>query len=279
MANATIEEILEKHDLAEFKGLFDQSLPSLRLTLRADKTEKSLSRLGGRPLLPFGYEWPRSRAKIPLAFLGQIDLTASNFKAYANLPERGLLSFFYDAFDGPWGNRSDDHFGWRVEYFEDVAVLKHTDFPSDLPPSSIFAPCAVSFKEELSYNAVTVEMAAVSEGGYGAYEGYLQAAEEIYGSPVVHRMFGYAQDIAGDFRLDCEIASRDLDLGDDFDFCSTEGEKLALASEQWQLLLQLDSDALTQMMWVDNGRLYFAIREQDLIARRFDKVWMICETQ
>ena len=279
MASAKIEAILEKHDLAEFNGLFEQSMPSLRLTLSEDKTEKSVSRAGGRPLLPFGYEWPRSRSKIPLAFLCQIDLSDSNFKAYANLPKHGLLSFFYDAFDGPWGNQVDDHFGWRVEYFEDLALLKHTDFPADLPSSSVFAACAISFKEELSYNAITVEMAAMSVGGYSSYETYLAAAEEIYGSPVVHRMFGCAQDIAGDFRLDCEIASRDLDLSDDFDFCSTEGEKLASESEKWQLLLQLDSDPLAQMMWVDSGRLYFAIREEDLVARRFEKVWLICETQ
>ncbi|MBP9094150.1 DUF1963 domain-containing protein [bacterium] len=279
MASARIEEILVRHELAAFKGLFEQSMPSIRLTFSEDKSEESVSRAGGRPLLPFGYEWPRSRSKIPLAFLCQIDLSGSSFGACANLPKCGLLSFFYDAFDGPWGNQVDDQFGWRVEYFEDLALLKHTDFPADLPPSSVFAPCAVSFKEELSYNAITVEMAAVSDGGYGSYEAYLAAAEEIYGSPLVHRMFGYAQDIAGDFRLDCEIASRDLELSEDFDFCSAEGEKLASESEKWLLLLQLDSDPLAQMMWVDSGRLYFAIREEDLVARRFEKVWLICETQ
>ena len=36
---------------------------------------------------------------------------------------------------------------------------------------------------------------------------------------------------------------------------------------------------LEAMTAAADGRLYFAIREEDLIARRFDKVWMICETQ
>ncbi|CAN5115801.1 hypothetical protein BH11CYA1_BH11CYA1_45390 [soil metagenome] len=279
MASPRIDEILERHNLAEFKALFEASLPSLRLTFKQDKEEHRLSRAGGRPLLPIGYVWPRSRAKVALAFLCQIDLSDSQFKGHPHLPKRGLLSFFYDAFEGPWGNNVDDHFGWRVDYFEDIALLKHTDFPADIPDSSIFAPCAVSIKEELSYNAVTVEMAAVSEAGYEAFDSYLAAASEIYGSPVVHRMFGYAQDIAGDFRLDCEIASHALELGDDFDFCSSEGEKLALESEKWVLLLQLDSDAMAQMMWVDQGRLYFAIRQEDLAAGRFNKVWLICETQ
>jgi uncharacterized protein YwqG len=279
MANLNIGEVLDRHGLSEFRGLFDQALPSIRLSLSKDEAEHSVSRAGGRPLLPIGFEWPLTRSKVPMAFLCQVDLSAKNFKAFPNLPPHGLLSFFYDAFEGPWGNRSEDRFGWRVIYFEDIAVLKHTDYPKELPPSSVFAPCAVSFTDELSYNAITVEMAAVSEGGYASYENYLEAASEIYSGPVIHRMFGYAQDIAGDFRLDCEIASRDLDLGDDFDFGSSEGEALAIESEKWILLLQLDSDALADMMWVDQGRLYFAIREEDLAARRFEKVWMICETQ
>jgi uncharacterized protein YwqG len=279
VTSAKIEKILESHDLAEFKGLFDESMPSLRLTFSEDKAEQSVSRAGGRPLLPFGYQWPRSRSKIPLAFLCQIDLSDSKFKPYTELPTRGLLSFFYDAFDGPWGNQSDDHFGWRVEYFEDLAVLKHTDFPADLPTSSVLHRAQYPSKMSFLITPLQLKWPAVSDGGYGSYEAYLAAAEEIYGSPVVHRMLGYAQDIAGDFRLDCEIASRDLELSDDFDFCSAEGEKLAAESEKWLLLLQLDSDPLAQMMWVDSGRLYFAIREEDLVARRFEKVWLICETQ
>jgi hypothetical protein len=52
VTSAKIEKILESHDLAEFKGLFDESMPSLRLTFSEDKAEQSVSRAGGRPLLP-----------------------------------------------------------------------------------------------------------------------------------------------------------------------------------------------------------------------------------
>ncbi len=281
MAILDINEVLDRHSLSEFKELFQNPAYSVRLKFAADKTENNLSRAGGRPSLPPAFDWPVSRSKIPLAFLCQIDLSQlKSFKnSYEPLPARGVLSFFYDAFDGPWGNNIEDSQGFRVFYFEDPALLKKTDPPANLPTTSIFAPCAVSMHEELSYPAITVEMATLSPGGYDYFDAYLAAAEEIYGDSVIHRMFGHGQDIAGDFKLDCEIASTGLELDDDFDFSSAEGDRLARASEQWVLLLQLDSDEQAQMMWVDQGRLYFAIRAHDLAARRFHKVWMICETR
>lgn len=281
MTSLNISDVLVRHNLSDFKELFQNPAHSLRLKFAADKTENNPSRAGGRPSLPLAFDWPVSRAKIPLAFLCQIDLSQlKSFKnSYEPLPAKGVLSFFYDAFDGPWGNNIDDSQGFRVFYFEDQALLKKTDPPSNLPPTSVFAPCSVSLHEELSYPAITIEMATLSPGGYETFDAYLAAAEEIYGDSVIHRMFGFGQDIAGDFKLDCEIASTGIELEDDFDFSSPEGEKLALASEQWVLLLQLDSDEQAQMMWVDQGRLYFAIRAHDLAARRFHKVWMICETR
>lgn len=290
-----IEGLLNEHSLTRFQDLFVEGVPSVRLTFKRDAGESAPSRAGGRPSLPPDFAWPVGQAKLPLAFLCQIDLeelaACAKFTEF-NLPERGLLSFFYDAFDGPWGNQADQQAGWRVLYFEDTAVLRHTDPPANLPVGSSFTSCAIRLKEELSYPAVTIEMAAFAEQDIsedesegtadGAeidfYESYGNFSEALYGSRIIHRMFGHAQDIAGDFKLDCEIASRDLELGDDFDFSSKEGENIALASEEWVLLLQLDSDAGARMMWVDDGRLYFAIRKQDLAARRFERVWMICET-
>ena len=40
----------------------------------------------------------------------------------------------------------------------------------------------------------------------------------------------------------------------------------------WRLLLQVDSDlAATGMEWGDEGRLYWMIRHEDLVAARFDR--------
>lgn len=45
----------------------------------------------------------------------------------------------------------------------------------------------------------------------------------------------------------------------------------------WHLLLQIDSDDDTGMMWGHAGRIYYWIREQDLMVRVFDEAWLILQ--
>ena len=47
--------------------------------------------------------------------------------------------------------------------------------------------------------------------------------------------------------------------------------------EGWQLLFQLDTveSGGFELMFGDCGRIYFYIRNEDLAARRFDRVWLI----
>lgn len=50
--------------------------------------------------------------------------------------------------------------------------------------------------------------------------------------------------------------------------------KLMSTDDDWQLLMQLDSEDEAGMMWGDVGKIYFTIREQDLKSLSFDKTWM-----
>jgi uncharacterized protein YwqG len=43
------------------------------------------------------------------------------------------------------------------------------------------------------------------------------------------------------------------------------------------LLLQIDSDDALGSVWGDLGRVYFWIRDQDLAARRFDRIWHVMQ--
>ena len=48
------------------------------------------------------------------------------------------------------------------------------------------------------------------------------------------------------------------------------------AKARWKLLLQVDSDDASGMMWGDAGMLYHWIRD-DLAARRFDRTWCVMQ--
>jgi hypothetical protein len=48
-------------------------------------------------------------------------------------------------------------------------------------------------------------------------------------------------------------------------------------ADDWQLILQIDSDIEAGMEWGDVGRLYLCARKHDLVARRFDRCWMIMQ--
>src|SRR6185369_12449065 len=61
------------------------------------------SKIGGNPDLPASYQYPQWKNK-PMGFIGQINLeSASKFDADNILPKEGVLSFFYDLYEQPWG--------------------------------------------------------------------------------------------------------------------------------------------------------------------------------
>src|SRR5580658_3923047 len=84
------------------------------------KTESSaFSRLGGLPLVPPNFIWPRYK-DLPLAFLCQIDLAQiPNLGGAHQLPASGFLSVFYDQEQSTWGFDPADKGSWRVFYFEE----------------------------------------------------------------------------------------------------------------------------------------------------------------
>ena len=54
--------------------------------------------------------------------------------------------------------------------------------------------------------------------------------------------------------------------------------RLKPESAGWELLLQVDSEENAGMMFGDTGRLYFLIRHDDLLARQFEKTWMVWDS-
>lgn len=90
-------------------------------------------------------------------------------------------------------------------------------------------------------------------------------------------MLGWPDEIQGPMELECQLVSRGLYCGDPSGYRDPRAEELSAGATEWRLLLQLDSDDRAEMMWGDGGRLYFWMREQDLVDRRFESAWAVLQ--
>ena len=98
--------------------------PSLRLVADEDvddpqAAESAGLRIGGRPLLAPGVDWPRRKDGAPLSLVAQISLAdvaeLADGEDQADFPTEGSLAFFYDAVDqSVWGFSPTDSEGWAV---------------------------------------------------------------------------------------------------------------------------------------------------------------------
>ncbi len=52
---------------------------------------------------------------------------------------------------------------------------------------------------------------------------------------------------------------------------------LQAGAADWVMPAQVDSDDDVGSMWGDAGKLYFAIRRQDLAAGAFDRTWLVLQ--
>jgi len=88
-----------------------------------------------------------------------------------------------------------------------------------------------------------------------------------------HHLLGYPTETSGSMPLECELASRDLDL--DTPPHKVPPEVVA-ASERWRLLLQLTQDEPGGVvLGAGPERLFFWIAQDGLERGDFSEVWAI----
>ena len=118
------------------------------------------TRFGGRPDVPRGFEWPAyegegmhgKTAKRPLSFIAQFDCAElAKYDAERLLPERGVLSFFYEMDSMRWGYDPKDKGCARVYWFEDSAALEEAEFPDDLLEDYRFPALKIKMRAEPSF--------------------------------------------------------------------------------------------------------------------------------
>jgi uncharacterized protein YwqG len=262
-----------------YKPLLSLAKPAVSVGTALSEEEimpPGTSKIGGNPDLPKDQVWPTWGGK-PLSFLLQINLKdIATFPVAQNLPKTGLLSFFYDSQEQPWGFDPADKGRWKVFYFETskIVAAEHQNPDPQIEPCDCDLLC---FKEALTLppcGSKAADEIGFSSEESDAYMDMMDELNEVSG----HQMFGYpAQVQDGDMQLECQLVSHGLYCGDSRGYENPRRKELEEDSHQWQLLLQLDSDDSSEMMWGDCGRLFFWIREVDLKQANFDHVWVILQ--
>ena len=279
-------------DLAEFRAallraglgghadaLVDAARPSIRLDADAgpDHDRVGASRLGGEPDLPPGAEWPR-KAGAPLSFVAQLDLSElAPYDVEGVLPTDGLLSFFYDATtQQAWGFDPEDRGSWELRHVAPDEELRRTPAPDDLDRAGRLRPVGWRPRGELAFatfDSLAVDRLGLTRDETIAYSDLLETDDET-----IHRVLGHPDPVqSGEMQLECQLAANGVWCGSPEGYEDPRVPGLTPGAADWQLLLQVDSQEETDMMWGDLGRLYVWIRDEDLAARRFDRTWVILQ--
>jgi hypothetical protein len=239
--------------------------------------------LGGEPLLPREIDWPRAADGSPLAFIGQFDLAAvpPQVRDDLHLPGEGLLTYFFDADEQPWGFRAADRAGWRLMHLPGGEPRAP---PDDISEWSVFPRKPVGLR--LAWTTPDLDFTPPPGRGFGEDlerlwsdvvfalddAGHPHAAARW---PRQHRLGGWPQPIQGDFQFKCEVAARGHDA---IDAWYDTYAAMAPEAAWWRLLLQIESDESENGFgWGDAGALYVSMRERNLHERAWSQAWTVLQ--
>ncbi len=246
------------------------------IDITINSLSKNRTHFGGCPDVPKDFEWPRYDAK-PLSFIAQVDCSILKGMDVENqLPEHGLLSFFYEMESQCWGFDPKDKGCARVYWFEDVSELTPMDFPFDLKAENRFPSLHIDLKQQDSYPVWEDFVEIYDMDDFDGYDRVRDSLMEV--DDVQSKLLGWPDIIQGSMVTECDFASQGYYVGDGWKNIPQEVKDKAKESaiERWLLLFQLDTVEYEdfELMFGDCGRLYFFIQKEDLLARRFDKIWI-----
>lgn len=247
----------------------------LRLFLKSHNTDElGFSKLGGKPELPANWEWPKDQNGKSLSFIGQINFEELTGFGLKNIPESGLLSFFYSGTQEAWGFDPKDKESFKLVYTPEPKNLMSHDFPVDLDQYSKFNETGIEFKQSVSLpNWEDERVGSVLNDR--EMDAYIDIWEH---EDFIHKFLGYSNNVQGQMELECELVTNGLYVGDPSGYNDPRAKELEKNVNDWTLLLQVDSDhEKTGMMWGDAGMLYFWIKTEDLKNSDFDSGWCILQ--
>lgn len=276
------EEIqIEKEDKEK---LIEMIRPTVGIKTKSndDKNIKiGKSKIGGKPDLPKGFEWPRAN-DIPMLFCAQYNLSElTKYDKENKLPKNGFFYIFL-SLDQEWNEFNGVNQPFEFIYSESENIVR-TEFPKDLQENQIFKTALIDYFEYYSlpddenYKLFELEKKYNNE----LYFYFYQPTEEYIGEELfqdydnMHQILGHDRSIQSSVVYD--FASKELGL---YGAESSEYQKrwndILELSKTYELLLQLDCyDTNTDLTkFGGSGTYYFGISKNDLENKHFNNIKM-----
>ena len=252
----------------------DLYCPAVRLV----KTkEAGNSKFGGKPFAESEYfSWPESNGQA-MAFLAQLDLQEiSKVVQFDWLPRSGVLLFFYDVFEMPWGFDPKDRGKW-------IVIFQHSanyeiEYPLDFSADAKISESYFSAKRVLvlpDSDSHEIEALNLTDEEMDVY---LDSKDNNPHDMPLHQVGGFPSPVQGNqMDLESQLASNGLYLGDSKGYQSKEAKELEAGAKDWKLLFQFDSNDDLDIMWGDCGMLYFWVQEKKSKNKEFENTWLILQ--
>lgn len=278
------KEHFDKKGLSRHWEFFKLHLKTEILMLPKSSNELELklgqSKIGGQPDLPKNIEWFKEDDGKHLSFIAQINLAEiASLDNLKQLPQQGILYFFYSAEQEAWGFDIKDKDKFKVFFYEgNLAELKRQDFPKDLNEHSRYKPCKLTFQTSVSLPDWEQDYVS-SRLNENETEKYLEITEDLENLAWDdNKLLGHSDNLQGPMELECELVTNGLYCGNSTGYNDPKAKELEKNKDAWELLFQVDSNyEEAGMMWGDIGRLYFWIKKEDLKNKKFDKCWLILQ--
>jgi hypothetical protein len=281
---ATLTRIARTHLDADIAQRWIAMLrPAVRLVPAGD-ADTVVARLGGRPAVPTDFEWPVWEGAGPLSFIGEVDLEALAAEALdpgLELPAEGRLLAFY--FDGSYDDFASIVGTWDRATLAGARVVHVAEPRSTCAPLAPPLGVAEFVEQPLKGRQITTHPGwehHLLRSEFGAEEWDFQTwrAHPVQGEAFNealfaldegdvprHQLGGWADPVQGPVELEVAQAA----ISEEVTFGSAGH---AAEASAWRLLLQVDSDDASQMMWGDVGTLYWLSRDSDRDVREMGPV-------
>jgi uncharacterized protein YwqG len=238
------------------------------VTLSMTPTDgKSFSQLGGQPSLPPEMAWPRG-PEGALRFLCQLDLSEIRMQGGPEwLPQTGFLYAFHDERYGCHDQIQLFHVAQAAPVERraptEASAWEYAERPIRFEAKPSYPSLEWLCEDVRSLDATDYEFDAIADFESGEDDGPR------------HRIGGYPDEIQDEpMALNCEYAARGLALGGD----GTVDPAIRRASQDWRMILQIDSDPDLGANWGDGGRLYVFIKPADARQGFFEKTVTLSQT-